>query len=114
MEMILATTPADELETMLDGRAGVILAGGHTHVQMMRQHRGRLVVNAGSIGMPFEEHIGAGPPRILRHAEYALVQAAHGRVQVELRRVPLDPGQLHKAALGSTNPMREMLAPHYA
>ena len=118
MEMILATTPAGELDMMLDGRRGAVLAGGHTHIQMLRQHRGQLLVNAGSVGMPFEEHFDAGgpaaPPRILDHAEYTLIQSRRGRVHVELRRVPLDRSQLHKAALDSNNPLRDMLAAQYA
>ena len=118
MEMILATTPAGELDQMLDGRRATVLAGGHTHVQMLRQHRGQLVVNAGSVGMPFEEHVGAGsvpaaPPKVLDHAEYTIVQATRGRVHVELRRVALDRGKLHEAALASTNPLRGMLASQY-
>jgi predicted phosphodiesterase len=119
MEMILATTPADELDTMLDGRRGAVLAGGHTHLQMLRQHRGQLLVNAGSVGMPFEEHFDAGtvpgaPPKILDHAEYTLIQSRRGRVHVELRRVPLDRSLLRKAALDSNNPLRDMLAAQYA
>ena len=119
MEMILATTPADDLDTMLDGRRATVLAGGHTHVQMLRQHRGQLVVNVGSVGMPFEEHVGAGPvktapPKVLDHAEYALIHAARGRVHVELRRVPLDRGKLYQAAVASTNPLRGMLAAQYS
>jgi predicted phosphodiesterase len=119
MEMILATTPAAELDMMLDGRRGAVLAGGHTHIQMLRQHRGQLLVNAGSVGMPFEEHFGAegvsaAPPKILDHAEYTLVHSRRGRVHVELRRVPLDRSLLYKAALDSSNPLRDMLAAQYA
>ena len=40
---------------MLDGRAATVLAGGHTHLQMLRQHRGMFIVNPGSVGMPFVE-----------------------------------------------------------
>jgi predicted phosphodiesterase len=119
MEMILAMTPADDLDQMLNGRRATVLAGGHTHVQMLRQHRGQLVINAGSVGMPFEEHVGAGPvktapPKVLDHAEYAIVHASRGRVHVELRRVELDRVKLHHAALASTNPLRETLASQYA
>lgn len=115
MELILATTPAAELDIMLDGRRATVMAGGHTHVQMMRQHKGLLVVNSGSVGMPFAEHIGMGPPSVLDHAEYAMVESGpRGSVRVELHRVPLDRAALHAAALDSSNPMRDMLAIHYA
>ena len=118
MEMILATTPADDLDMMLDGRRATVLAGGHTHVQMLRQHRGQLVVNTGSVGMPFEEHVGAGPvktapPKVLDHAEYALIRADRSGVQVELRRVALDRRQLREAAQASPNPLAESLVAQY-
>lgn len=109
MEMLLATTPADELDTMLDGRRGAVLAGGHTHIQLLRQDRGRLLVNPGSVGMPFTEHIGANPntpPTILAHAEYAVVRAEKGRISVDLRRIELDKKRLREAALESEVPLR--------
>ena len=117
-EMILATTPADDLDMMLDGRSATVLAGGHTHIQMLRQHRGQLVVNTGSVGMPFEEHVGAGPvktasPKVLGHAEYALIRAGRSGVQVELRRVTLDRRELCAAARESSNPLAESLAANY-
>ena len=117
-EMILATTPADDLDMMLDGRSATVLAGGHTHIQMLRQHRGQLVVNIGSVGMPFEEHVGAGPvktapPKVLCHAEYALIRAGRSGVHVELRRVMLDRRELYAAARESSNPLAESLAANY-
>lgn len=117
MEVLLATTPADELDTMLDGRHGALLAGGHTHIQMLRQHRGRLLVNPGSVGMPFAEHIGANPnaaPRILAYSEYAIVSVGKGRISVDLRRIELDRKRLREAALASAVPLRGMLAAQYS
>jgi calcineurin-like phosphoesterase family protein len=42
MEDILASTPAGALNEMLGGTKGTVLAGGHTHIQMLRQHHGCL------------------------------------------------------------------------
>ena len=119
MELILATTPPDDLDTMLAGRRASVLAGGHSHIQMFRQHRGQIVVNAGSVGMPFEEHVGAGPvknapPKILAHAEYALVSVESGQVHVELRRVGLERRELRAAALASPNPLSASLVAQYS
>src|SRR6185437_3372670 len=72
VEDLLATTPADELAEMLDGRSATVMAGGHTHVQMLRQHRGMLLVNPGSVGMPFREYVGGRAPELMPHAEYAI------------------------------------------
>ena len=114
MEMILATTPVDELDTILAGKQAAVMAGGHTHVQMLRQHKGQLVVNAGSVGMPFRQDVTAGPPQILAHAEYATVEVHNGATHVQLHRVALDRKALHDAAAASANPMRGMLTVQYA
>jgi diadenosine tetraphosphatase ApaH/serine/threonine PP2A family protein phosphatase len=90
-----------------------IHAGGHTHVQMLRQHRGMLVVNPGSVGMPFERYVGGGPPTILPHAEWACVDASASQLSVSLHRVAVDPAALRRAALASDNPLAPMLASQY-
>ena len=40
--------------------------------------------------MPFEACARGGPPLVMPHAEYAIVEACAGHVGVELRRVGLD------------------------
>ncbi len=94
---LLATTPAEELDAHLEGTHGHVLAGGHTHIQMLRQHRGRLLVNPGSVGAPFREHVAGSAPTILPHAEYAIVVAEDAGVEVQLRRVELCRDDLHGA-----------------
>jgi hypothetical protein len=54
--VIAATTPDAEVADMLAGRAAAILAGGHTHVQLLRRQGELLIVNPGSVGLP-----GVGP-----------------------------------------------------
>ena len=102
-DIIVATTPDDELARMLDGRRATILAGGHTHAQMLRRHQQMIVLNPGSVGLPFESS-GAGGGRNPPWAEYALVEYVRGRLGVELRRVPLDAGAVVRAALDSGMP----------
>jgi predicted phosphodiesterase len=113
MEDLLCTTPADRLEEMLDGHTATVMAGGHTHLQMLRQHRGALVVNPGSVGMPFKEYASGGPPTILPHAEYATVESTNGIVDVRLRRVALDRRALRDAAAARDFPLRESLVEQY-
>ena len=114
MELILATTPAAELDTILSGKQGTVMAGGHTHVQMMRQHKGQLLVNVGSVGLPFRQDVTQGVPEILDHAEYAVVESTDGFVRVQLERLSLDRSQLLKAARETKNPMRDMLIAQYS
>lgn len=114
MEDLLATTPPEQLDEMLAGHEAVVLAGGHTHIQMLRQHRGMLIVNPGSVGLPFKEYVGGATPTILAHAEYAIVHARDGAVDVNLRRVPLDKHALVAAFDRSDMPLRGMLVETYA
>jgi hypothetical protein len=74
---------------------------------MLRQHDGTLLVNPGSVGLPFQSFVNGGPPTILPHAEYAIVESVRGAVSVELRRVPLDRAALRRAIEAWDNPLRE-------
>jgi predicted phosphodiesterase len=114
MDDILATTPPERVDEVLDGRHAAVMAGGHTHLQMLRQHRGILLVNVGSVGMPFKEYVAGGRPTILAHAEYAVIEEAGGVVSVTLHRVPLDKSALQKSVAETKNPLREWLMQQYA
>ncbi|MBU2551157.1 MAG: metallophosphatase family protein [Proteobacteria bacterium] len=114
MENILADTPAERLDEMLDGRRAEVMAGGHTHVQMLRRHDGLLLVNAGSVGLPFRRFVNGGPPELLHHAEYAIVEASNGRIAVTLRRVPVDIDALVASSKDCDNPFRIYLLEQYA
>ena len=105
VEEILATTPPEQLEVLLDGQHATVMAGWHTHLQMLRQHRGGLLLNAGSVGQPFKEYV-AGDVRnaILAHAEYAVVEEAGGVISAALYRVPLDKGALQSSVAKRETP----------
>ena len=113
MEDLLATTPPDEVDEMLQGRRGTVMAGGHTHLQMLRQHRGTLIVNPGSVGLPFKEHVSGRAPTLLDHSEYATIEAANGSVGVQLRRVAVDKRAMAAAIAATDNPLREGLLHEY-
>ncbi len=104
-DLILAETPAVELDKLLAGATATVLAGGHTHIQMLRRHRDVLVVNPGSVGAPWEQIPFYGrPPRVLPWAEYALVEWIDGVLRVDLRRVPFDVQAAKDAVLSSDMP----------
>lgn len=113
-EDLLATTAPEVLDEALRGISATVLAGGHTHLQMLRQHRGALLVNPGSVGMPFKQYVGGRTPEVLLHAEYAIVAADGGTVSVDLRRVPLDRAALRAEAEATSNPFRVALMRQYA
>lgn len=110
---LLPDTPVPEFNTLLGSKRSAVMAGGHTHIQMLRQHEGTLVVNPGSVGAPFREYPLSGPPQILPHAEYAMVQATGADIAVTLHRVSLDRRELARAAAGSSNPIASELMQVY-
>ncbi len=114
MQDLLCTTPSDVLDEMLAGHAASVMAGGHTHIQMLRQHKGTLLVNPGSVGLAFEQHVAGKTPTLLCHAEWACVEATRGRVSVTLHRVNLDRDALRAAAGASDNPLVPWLLEQYA
>jgi putative phosphoesterase len=98
VEDVLSTTTEDDLERLLDGCEADVMAGGHTHLQMLRQHRGRWLVNPGSVGMPFRRYVAGARPEIMPYAEYAVVDDRGPALGVELRRVPLERAALREEA----------------
>jgi hypothetical protein len=72
-----------------------VLAGGHTHLQLLRRHGGRLLVNPGSVGLPLGALTDAQLPG---WAEYALLEARGGTFELAFRRVPVDVAALAAAA----------------
>jgi putative phosphoesterase len=112
-ENLLATTSDEQLDEALGTVQAEVIAFGHTHLQMVRQHRGRMLVNPGSVGMPFKQFAGGGEPTVMSHAEYATVQAHGGRLRIAAHRVPVDLGALQAQLRGSDLPLRASLSSQY-
>jgi predicted phosphodiesterase len=104
-DQVLATTPTNELAKKFAGHNDRFLAGGHTHIQMMRQYRSRLIINPGSVGSPFKVAYQAGvTPVLLPWAEYGILEYKGGIMSVDLRRVPFDMDVFMKAIKESGMP----------
>ncbi len=89
-DVIRATTPDEALVTMIAGHEGEVIAGGHTHARMLRQWRGREIINPGSVGLAYE-FMPDGSVRIPPWAEFALLSDSdEGALSVDFRRVPYD------------------------
>jgi predicted phosphodiesterase len=58
-EIVTAITPKERLSSILEGVTERVIVGGHTHVQVDRVVADRRIVNAGSVGMPYEDTPGA-------------------------------------------------------
>jgi putative phosphoesterase len=75
-EIFTRISPDDRWRAALDGVASDVVVCGHTHVQFERNIDGTRLVNAGSVGMPYEREPGAywallGPDVELRRTAYA-------------------------------------------
>ncbi|CAN5696878.1 metallophosphoesterase family protein [soil metagenome] len=91
-EVLIASTPRPEMDEMLGGSSSDLIAGGHTHVQFVRQFDQQRFINPGSVGLP-----GIGPtnPDLPRHrnvdwAEYAVIEATESDMAITLHRIPVD------------------------
>ncbi len=103
-EIIRATTPDTELVPMLGDTAAVVVAGGHTHQQMLRRVYDKVIVNSGSVGLPFERRLSSNKKVVPSRAEYAIISSDNGRLNIELRRVPVDMSVLRATTLASDMP----------
>lgn len=105
-DQILPTTPAETLETYLNGSNSQVYIGGHTHIQMMKQFRGKTIVNAGAVGQPFEyvPFSMKDGPRFLPWAEYTLLHWDGIQTGIELRRLPLDKAEMARQYAESSMP----------
>jgi putative phosphoesterase len=100
IEGLLASSPESELQAAFDSAANAqVLAGGHTHVQLLRLFGDRMLLNPGSVGLPLGSvaaTVAGGLPLPTR-AEYALLRAADSSMEVSFLRVPIDVGAVAAA-----------------
>jgi putative phosphoesterase len=94
-EAITAVSGEERLRAILAGAGTAVVVCGHTHHQFDRRVDGVRVVNAGSVGMPYEGQRGAywtllGPDVEHRHTEYDVDTAVEA---IRASGYP-DPGEL--------------------
>lgn len=108
-EVIVPTTSEDALHEMFGSTQAALLAGGHTHLQMVRRYGDAHLINPGSVGLP---GVGAAVQRNrhVRWAEYAVVEAEGDRLTISLRRTPLNVARMVELAHASGMPGAEWWA----
>jgi predicted phosphodiesterase len=99
IDRIVPTTPDEQIAAWAPESAPV-MAGGHTHQQMVRHWSGGLLVNPGSVGlalrrpevgMVWQQVIDANADAIFTPwAEYAVLEVTETTRSVELRRTRFD------------------------
>ena len=90
---------------MLAGIDAPLVACGHTHFQLLRRVGESLLVNPGSVGLPFLRD--GGVMQIAPWAEYAVVTVDRDRLGVDLRRTGYDVDALAETMLESGMPHAE-------
>ena len=96
-----------ELEAVLLGGKATVMAGGHTHVQMLRRYRDSLLLNPGSVGLPVQRDHATGKVSIPPWAELAVISFGGGRLDVSLKRVPVTPSDVARSMDGSGMPHKK-------
>jgi predicted phosphodiesterase len=110
---IVATTSDERLEEMLEGRQASVFAGGHTHFQLLRRHGESVLVNAGSVGLPFLRR-RVGVMQISPWAEYCVISAEPGHLDIDFRRTAFDVDGFKRTMLRSEMPHAERWAALWA
>jgi putative phosphoesterase len=111
-DLITSATSDEELALKLDGQTARLMAGGHTHIQMLRRYADVVIVNPGSVGQAFERPRGLSNNRRVPWAEFALIHCDDlGSLQkAELLRKYLDASEILKDAINSGMPQGEWWA----
>ena len=100
-EDIRATTTEDDVDRILSGLRPAVLASGHTHAAMLRQHRETILINPGSVGNPSPRTAGGRRPC---WAEYAVLVWNHNGASIDFRRRVVDYDLLAQTARESGMP----------
>lgn len=102
-------TSDEQMTTFFGSRHTAVMAGGHTHTVMLRHYRGALVINPGSVGVPYA-YDSSGQAYNPAYAEYALVDDRAGQINITFRRVPYDLARLRQTIFASGMPHADWYA----
>jgi predicted phosphodiesterase len=108
-DIILPTTPDEEIRQFLEPNEQTFYTGGHTHVQFMRHFGRTFHFNPGSVGLAYRHD----QDEANSWAEYAVLTDAQGRLSLEFRRVPFAAERLIKVYVESGRPFAEIAIRQY-
>ncbi|MDG6916905.1 MAG: metallophosphoesterase family protein [Nitrososphaerota archaeon] len=102
-EEILPTTPEEELGKIFEGNGAWAYLGGHTHSQMVRKFGSSLIINPGSVGLPY---FRGADGKVVNPvwAEYSMLTSSGDELGVELRRKSYRKRDLKEAVVKSGMP----------
>ena len=113
MEDILPGTPDEDLDEIFADDYADIMAGGHTHLPMMRQFKNSIVLNPGSVGLPFKKYAMGNTPEIKEYGEYMVITVNGNDTHFDFRQVKFDVKSLVRELSKSDNPLNPFLHSQY-
>lgn len=103
-EWLFSNTSDQKLEEALSGHKADVMAFGHTHIQMFRQFGNIMLVNPGSIGLPFQADTSPGKAQIASCADFAILESTDSGLSVDFKRIPIDSDKVKQTYLSSNMP----------
>jgi predicted phosphodiesterase len=106
---LVAPAPIEDVEKEAVGIDASLILCGHTHIpRVVRLRDGRLVVNAGSVGLP--GYLGSAPVAHVveagtPHACYAILERTAGAWHATIRYVPYENTMMAELAARNGNPV---------
>jgi predicted phosphodiesterase len=95
-DVVLPSTPAEQVEAILGGNDARAVAAGHVHLQWLRRFAQTLWFCVGSVGLVYEQKEPPDEVPFQPWSEYAVVDLT--TLSVEFRRIPFDVEELIDAA----------------
>lgn len=89
-DVLLPTTPDEEVKPHFAPYPGWWLTGGHTHLQQFRRFGDTFFFNPGSVGFSYRHQQEEGHFRADPWAEYAILAVDDEIISLEFRKVPFD------------------------
>jgi putative phosphoesterase len=114
-DIIQAATPPQQLNLYFEGQRASLFIGGHSHIQMVRRHNDKLVLNSGSVGNAFKSVFSPGNPvDLLPWAEYMVINHDGNSLNIDSRRVYFDTNSLLKKVRETGLPSSEWWLKQYS
>jgi predicted phosphodiesterase len=112
--VLLSTSENSILDAIIDQHQVQIYVGGHTHLQMLRRHNGKMFINPGSVGSAFPRFFLPGEtPTLLPQAEYVILIIENEHLNITMRQVPFDIETLKKFISQSDIPIKDWWLAQY-
>ncbi|NAS31858.1 hypothetical protein GTQ40_12800 [Flavobacteriaceae bacterium R38] len=107
-DSILPTITNQEIDSVINFNSSIKIAvGGHTHYQMLRKYKDKIILNPGSVGCAFLNPFTSPPlPSYLPIAEYAIIEISEGDISIELKSIKFNFQEFKNLVIDSDIPLK--------